>query len=263
MVQNLLASRFEVEWLARIEEAGLNASAPTQQRLLDGWLVRFSPGKAKRARCVNAIAPGRMPVGVKLGLCQQVFDEAALPMLLRITPFSQPNGLDAMLERLGMRRIDDTRVMVCTEPAAQRAEPLPPGLQLLPIGHEAFAQSIGALRGSPLSQRQSHGLRLANAPVPFVAHVLKRDGEVVACGQVAIEGDMVGLYDVFTAPSARGQGMARLLCSHLIAQATARGAQVGYLQVEADNAPARAVYRRLGFDDAYAYHYRTPHPTAA
>ncbi len=44
--------------LARIEDAGLNASAPPQQRVLDGWLLRFSPGKAKRARCVNAIGVG-------------------------------------------------------------------------------------------------------------------------------------------------------------------------------------------------------------
>jgi ribosomal protein S18 acetylase RimI-like enzyme len=35
-----------------------------------------------------------------------------------------------------------------------------------------------------------------------------------------------------------------------------QGARVGYLQVEADNAPARAIYRRLGFADAFAYHYR-------
>ena len=44
--------------LSRIEDAGLNASAPPQQRWLDGWLLRFSPGKAKRARCVNAVAAG-------------------------------------------------------------------------------------------------------------------------------------------------------------------------------------------------------------
>jgi ribosomal protein S18 acetylase RimI-like enzyme len=38
----------------------------------------------------------------------------------------------------------------------------------------------------------------------------------------------------------------------------ADGARLAYLQVEASNAPARRVYERLGFADAYAYHYRSP-----
>ena len=48
----------------------------------------------------------------------------------------------------------------------------------------------------------------------------------------------------------------------LLAQAHAAGARVAYLQVDADNHPARAIYRRLGFADAYAYHYRSPDPGA-
>ncbi len=34
--------------------------------------------------------------------------------------------------------------------------------------------------------------------------------QVLACGQFALEGDLVGLYDVFTAPAARGSGLATL-----------------------------------------------------
>jgi ribosomal protein S18 acetylase RimI-like enzyme len=79
---------------------------------------------------------------------------------------------------------------------------------------------------------------------------------VLACGQYAIEADLVGLYDVFTAPAARSRGCARLLCQHMLVHAREHGAQHAYLQVEADNHPARAVYHRLGFADGYAYHYR-------
>ena len=93
-------------------------------------------------------------------------------------------------------------------------------------------------------------------PCRSAAGVCKRDGVVLACGQVAIEGDLAGLYDVVTATARRGEGHARRLCVHMLAHAARAGATTAYLQVEADNAPARALYRRLGFVDGYAYHYR-------
>lgn len=84
----------------------------------------------------------------------------------------------------------------------------------------------------------------------------ERDGRVVACGQFALEGTIAGLYDVFTATDARGQGLASALCVHLLQHALGLGAQTAYLQVDANNLTARSVYARLGFADAYAYHYR-------
>jgi len=248
--------------LSRIEDAGLNASAPPQQRWLDGWLVRFSPGKAKRARCVNAVAAGRLPVPERIEACTRVFAQAQLPMIVRITPFTLPTGLDALLEEQGLRRFDDTRVMVLAKLPATRVA-LPPGAAVESIGLEAFAQRVGSWRGSTLAQRQAHAERLRNAPVPFFAFELRIDGSPVACGQIAVEGALVGLYDVFTAESARGRGLAGLLCRRLLDQAREVGAQHAYLQVEGDNSAARAVYHRLGFIDGYAYHYRTLDPAAA
>jgi ribosomal protein S18 acetylase RimI-like enzyme len=241
--------------LSRIEDAGLNASAPPQQRWIDGWLVRFSPGKAKRARCVNAVAAGRLPVGEKLARCEDVYHRAGLPMFVRITPFSLPAGLDAHLGYLGFHAVDDTRVMVLADldGAAARS---PDGAELRDIPLDAFAHRVGAFRGSPLAQRQAHVERLASSPVPFFACELLVDGESVACGQMALEDDLVGLYDIFTAPAARGRGHAETVCRHLLAEGQRRGARHAYLQVDADNAPARAVYHRLGFTDGYAYHYR-------
>lgn len=245
--------------LSRIEDAGINASAPPQQRWVDGWLLRYSPGKAKRARCVQAVADGRLPLAERLALCRAAMAAAGLPLVVRITPFSRPAGLDDALAALGWARFDDTRVMVAPQcPAA--AEPVPAGLQWQPLEAAAYAEAVGALRGSPPVQRAAHAQRLALSPVPYQGWVLRRDadGRVLACGQSAAEADLVGLYDVFTDPLARGQGLARVLCSRLLAQARAAGARVAYLQVDADNLAARQIYRRLGFADAYAYHYRSP-----
>jgi ribosomal protein S18 acetylase RimI-like enzyme len=250
---------FPEPWLSRIEDAGLNASAPTEQRVFDGWLVRFNPGKAKRARCVNALAAGRLPLHDKLGQLQAFYRELGLPLFIRITPFSEPAGLDRQLAGLGWTTLDDTRVMVCPGLDALHAEPWPDGQALHEVDSPTFAETVGGLRGSPAAQRQAQARRLAHSPVPYRGVVLRdARGELLACAQVAIEADMAGLYDVFTAPAARSQGLARRLCAHLLVQAREAGARVAYLQVEGDNAPARQVYARLGFSDAYAYHYRTP-----
>jgi ribosomal protein S18 acetylase RimI-like enzyme len=258
------ALAFEPVLLSRIEDAGLNASAPAQQRWLDGWLLRFSPGKAKRARCINAVSQGRMPVHDKLALARSVYAEAGLPVIVRVTPFSQPGDLDARLAGMGMRTLDDTRVMVCPDLACADEAAWPSGLTMRRVGHEPFAHAVGGLRGSTLAQRQAHAQRLALSPVPFETYVVKRDedGQIVACGQFGLEHELAGLYDVFTAQQVRGRGIAQALCSRLMALARMRGARVGYLQVEGDNHAARRVYRRLGFADAYAYHYRTADPSA-
>lgn len=253
-----VGSQFSETLLSRIEDAGINASAPPQQRWVDGWLVRFSPGKAKRARCINAVADGRTPLEARLEASCAVLRDAGLPVFVRMTPFSRPPGLDGVLERRGFHRIDDTRVMVCTELPA--APGMPPDLVLASSSHADFADLVGELRGSPVGHRVAHAERLALSPVPYQGWVLRRrdDGVVAACGQFACEGDLVGLYDVFTAPDQRGRGLAQRLCAAMLAQARGGGARVAYLQVDSSNDPARAAYRRLGFIDGYAYHYRTP-----
>ena len=245
------------ELLSRIEDAGLNASAPPQQRWVDGWIVRFSPGKAQRARCINAVADGRGSLSEKLASCQAIYRAAGLRLLFRITPFSQPPGLDGWLAQRGYQRFGDTHVMVCGSLPRQSEGAVPDGLSVETASSEAYAHIVGEFRDTPLAGRLAHAERLQHSPVPYHGLVLRAaDGQVLACGQYAIEGDLVGLYDVFTAAPSRGQGLSRWLCAQLLVQAREQGARIGYLQVDAGNQAARAVYQRLGFDDGYHYHYR-------
>ncbi len=259
---------FDPALLARIEDAGINASAPSRQRWIDGWLVRYAPGKAKRARCIQAVASGRMAVADKLAHCLPIYAAAALRPYVRITPFSLPEGLDDALAAAGMERVDDTRVMVAPEIAAvlsahaENQNPPEPRGACANIDHSdaaGFVEWIGAARGASAGERRAHLDRIERSPVPHHA-MLMRDatGAAIAGGQVVIEADIAGLYDVFTVESKRRRGHAAAVCLALLRLAAAEGARVGYLQVDAGNAAARKVYHRLGFVDGYAYHYRSP-----
>jgi ribosomal protein S18 acetylase RimI-like enzyme len=246
-------STFDEALLARIEDAGINASAPREQRWVDGWLLRLSPAKAKRARCIQAVAPGRLDIEAKLALCLPLFAAAGLRPYVRITPFSQPAGLD-------------TRVMVLPSLdawAAQDADISGAGA-IEGAAADAFADWVGRARGSSAGERSAHAERIARPAVPHHAVFAKDDrGDVVAAGLVVVEGEVAGLYDVFTAEAARGRGHGERLCRHLLAGAARQGAIVAYLQVDAANEGARRIYHRLGFADGYSYHYRTPPHGAA
>ena len=252
-----MGAGFDTTLLTRIEEAGINASAPPEQRWVDGWLVRFSPGKAKRARCIQAVAPGRLTVPDKLARCLPVYATAGLRPYLRVTPFSEPAGLDRELARLGWERIDDTRVMVAR--SLPTPAPVPEGFRVEPVDSAAFTRWIGTARGSTTAEQAAHARRVASSPVAYSALLIRDEGgNAVAGGQVATEDEVAGLYDVFSHESHRGRGLARVICAALLQLARDAGATAGYLQVDASNEVARRLYGRLGFADAYAYHYRTP-----
>ena len=72
--------------LVRIEESGLNVLQTQRQLFYDGWLLRLSPGVAKRGRSVNPHFGSSLPLDGKLAYCENVYAQHALPTLFRITP---------------------------------------------------------------------------------------------------------------------------------------------------------------------------------
>ena len=245
--------------LARLaENAGLNASAPPQQADIAGWLIRLSPGQAKRSRCINALAAGDMPLAAMLARCKQAFDAAGLPLIVRITPYSQPADLDERLAAIGWQAFDAAEVLVLRAIPSDNS----PDTALQALDATGYAQLIGDLRRSSAVEIAAHAERLEQSTVLWQGFALRGTGadsseQLLACGQIAREGRIVGLYDIFTPPEQRGRGHARRLCHELLRRARAEGAEQAYLQVGADNQVARRVYERLGFEFAYRYHYRS------
>lgn len=240
---------------ARIEEAGLNALQTQRQLFYDGWVLRLSPGKAKRGRSVNAHFGSSLPLTRKIPYCEQLYAAQRLPTLFRVTPFAKPSDLDAALERRGYLRFDETLVQVL-DLAAWRSAPPRVGIDIASMPITEFVAAVATLRGSTPAQQAAHLERLALSPLALQPLVARVDGEPVACGQIACDDDIAAIYDMVTAAGWQGRGLASALVDALLAHARSRGARLAFLQVNDDNAPALAVYRKFGFATAYRYHYR-------
>ena len=242
----------------RIEEAGQNAMQTQRQLFYDGWLLKLSAGKAKRGRSVNAFFGSTLPLPRKIEHCERIYAQHGLAPLFRMTPFNCPADLEDVLAARGYLAFDETLVQameLCEAPAIPDARE---DVEIAALGAAAFVEAVGELRGSTVGQREAHRERLENSPLDKRCVAVRAAGRVVCTAQVAVEGELVGVYDVVTAEDARGKGYATLACASLLSWAWQHGANVAYLQVSADNAPAIAIYRKFGFATIYTYHYRGP-----
>lgn len=100
-------------------------------------------------------------------------------------------------------------------------------------------------------------LALSSLPA-FVASI---DGGankgIVSSGVGILDGDALGIFSMRTEPAHRGRGKAASVLSGLLAQGSACGANVAWLQVMPSNEPAGRLYQTFGFERAHGYHYRT------
>ena len=80
-------------------------------------------------------------------------------------------------------------------------------------------------------------------------------GISLAAGTACISRGWLSVHGMRTVPHAQGQGLGASLLAAFTDLAGQRGITRAFLQVEADNAPALALYRRFGFTTSWTYHY--------
>ena len=240
--------------LRRVEEAGLNALQTQRQLFYDGWLLRVSPGRARRARSVNAHFGSTLPLARKIDHCERLYEQRDLPVLFRITPFVQPPDLEAALVARGYEAFDTTLVQIAR---LERPPALPAASDFVVTSPaaDAFADAVALLQSSSPQQRDAYFERLKESPLNTRALLADVDGRTVGVGTVMLEDGLAGVFSMATAPDMRARGVASALLASLLTWAWEHGATHAYLQVDGENHRALAVYRKFGFTTAYTYHY--------
>jgi GNAT superfamily N-acetyltransferase len=240
--------------LRRVEEVGLNALQTQRQLFYDGWLLRVSPGKARRARSVNAYFGSSLPLGQKIDYCERLYAQRDLPVLFRITPFLQPSDLPAALAARGYEAFDTTLVQLMRLERPPES-PDASGFVVTAPAADAFADAVALLQGSSAQQRNAYFERLKESPLKTRALLAHIDGRPVGVGTIMLEDGLAGVFSMVTAPDMRARGVASAILASLLTWAWEHGAAHAYLQVDGENHRALGVYRKFGFATAYTYHY--------
>ncbi|MER7487671.1 GNAT family N-acetyltransferase [Streptomyces sp. NPDC126497] len=104
---------------------------------------------------------------------------------------------------------------------------------------------------------------LGSGPSVWFATVPGDAGVPAAIGRCVVDGRWAGFAAVEVDPARRRQGLATAVMAALARRALDEGASAAWLQVEDDNAGARALYDRMGFAAHHAYHHhRAPESSA-
>ena len=241
--------------LSRVEEIGLNALQTQRQLFYDGWLLRLSPGKAKRARSVNAHFGSTLPLAQKIAYCERLYAERGLPALFRITPFVKPANLEAELVARGYEAFEPTRVQLVRLDLPPEAPPVA-DIDFVTPTAAAFAEAVGVIQETTPVQQAAYLERMIQSPLTTRAGIAVQDGRPVGTGTVMLEDGIAGVFTMGTVPDMRKRGIAAGILAAMLCWAWEHGASHAYLQVSADNRNAISVYRKFGFVDAYTYHYR-------
>jgi ribosomal protein S18 acetylase RimI-like enzyme len=234
-----------------LEELAFNAWPALQTLVVDGWLLRFAEGFTKRANSANAWRPGPTPLAEIVSTAETLYRARGLRPIFRLSPLA-PAGADELLARRGYHRFDETGVQhaAIAEAGAER------GVVLADTPSDAWLAGYAAATGLADAQRETLGRMLLLCHLPCAFASIDVDGGPAAFGYAVRERGHVGLFDIVTAPAQRRRGLARRVVGALLHWGAAHGAARAYLQVVDDNAPALALYRDLGFTQAYRYHYR-------
>ena len=240
----------------RYEAAGFRAWPAAAVHYDGTWLVRLTAGHpAKRLNSVNPLDPGDTDhVAERIVRASRRFDAYGRPLTFRMSPLSG-QVLSKHLDEAGWNRFDESLVMRLPLAEAELGD----AMDQIPL--RDISRFIGTLlktSGSDVSLRPGLS-EVIGAIQPEAGLFALEDGNEPLATLICVhDGDRAGLFEVATEKSARNKGHGRNLILSALKWARLRGAREAWLQVEAGNAPALSLYRSLGFEEVYRYHYRRP-----
>jgi ribosomal protein S18 acetylase RimI-like enzyme len=218
----------------------------------NGWLLLAASGVTGRVNAVWPIEWRGGDVETAIDAAELWYAARKLPPRFKLTDDAfAPLDLPARLSARGYA--DTTTTLIMTRPftgATASFDNVAISDRMNDIFDRALIESTP--KPEELDERRSIAAR-APSPAAFAA---RADGaRPLAVGMSAMAGELAGVFLMRTVPEARRQGHARHILRALLAWANESGAKHAFLQVEANNTPAIALYEAEGFTKLTTYRF--------
>jgi GNAT superfamily N-acetyltransferase len=253
-VQSHKSSRLPL--VRRFEAAGFRAWPAASVHYDGTWAIRLTAGHpAKRLNSVNPLDPGDCDnLTERVAKASRRFEAYGRPMTFRMSPLGG-DFISAYLDQEGWSHFSESLVMSLDLTAID----LDAVMSHIPLKDMArFIAAAMVVHDFEPSIRPGLTEIVSSIEPESGLFVLEEDEQAVASAICVHDGDLAGLFEVATAKDERGKGHGRRVVLSAIKWARMRGASIAWLQVEADNTAAIALYRSIGFRDVYSYHYSQP-----
>jgi len=238
------ATRREIAALERVAAKGWPAP---DTAMLGDWLLRAAEGWTNRANSVLPLGDPGVPLPEALEHVHEWYAGRGMKPRFAV-PLPGFDLLERELAGRGWRRTHTVLVQTGPLPSATPGADLP-SVTVDERPGDDWLRIVAGRKGSlpPVAVRVLTGAR-----TPGFASV-HADGELVAIGRGVVDDDWLGLSLIEVAPQAQRRGLARHVMAGLAGWAAGHGARRAYLQVEADNDAALALYATLGFTTHHRY----------
>ena len=237
----------------RIEETCWNAFPSLKQVLAGDFLLRFARGVSRRANSANPLRAEPGDIARAIGVAERLYRAQTQATIFRVPSIVDP-ALDGELARRGYTAEGETCVIYA--PIAEVAAASDPEIELLTAPEPEWLDAMSSLQGHSREHGAIYGRIVEAIAIPACFALLRMDGQAVALAYGAMHDGLLCYESVITDPAYRRQGLAWRVISALAGWARDAGAEGACLQVEAGNAPARALYDRFGLrTELYRYHY--------
>ncbi|MBZ6080076.1 GNAT family N-acetyltransferase [Streptomyces sp. CT1-17] len=229
---------------------------PVESEWLGEWELRAAAGFTRRANSVLPLGDPGLPLDEALAAVRRWYGERGLPAYVQTATGAEgtQEALCAELERRGWVREVTAEVWTgALAPVADLAEGA--GVELSRTADEAWLARYQRKGVSEVALRV-----LGSGPSVWFATVPGAEaGAPAAIGRCVVDGRWASFAAVEVDPAYRRRGLATTVLAALARRALEEGASAAWLQVETDNAGARALYAGMGFAAHHAYHhYREP-----